>query len=269
MRNSSASAPTRGVSDVAWSRGDVAGGDRRPPARNGGREMQAERRPRRARRPAAERAGDAGLHARPARCGQGRPGGPPCLRRPRARAAPARAGGAAGGVRRGARPAERLPAPRLARALDPRGAVAVDRARRRARRGARRPRVSACSTCSGPASRAAAELGLASWRSSTGASPDLSALEARLDRDLERGATGRRAAPGRDRGSSPATATCAASGRRASSGSPCSRCSSPRPICSPSTRPSPPLLLLDDVLSELDPGRREILAARVGGAARR
>jgi len=31
------------------------------------------------------------------------------------------------------------------------------------------------------------------------------------------------------------------------------------------TRPSPPLLLLDDVLSELDPGRREILAARVGG----
>jgi DNA replication and repair protein RecF len=30
------------------------------------------------------------------------------------------------------------------------------------------------------------------------------------------------------------------------------------------TRPSPPLLLLDDVLSELDPGRREILAARVG-----
>jgi DNA replication and repair protein RecF len=31
-------------------------------------------------------------------------------------------------------------------------------------------------------------------------------------------------------------------------------------------RSSPPLLLLDDVLSELDPGRREILAARVGGS---
>jgi DNA replication and repair protein RecF len=31
------------------------------------------------------------------------------------------------------------------------------------------------------------------------------------------------------------------------------------------TRQVPPLLLLDDVLSELDPGRREILAARVGG----
>ena len=30
------------------------------------------------------------------------------------------------------------------------------------------------------------------------------------------------------------------------------------------TRSSPPLLLLDDVLSELDPARREILAARVG-----
>ncbi|MBX5475269.1 MAG: DNA replication and repair protein RecF, partial [Thermoleophilia bacterium] len=28
----------------------------------------------------------------------------------------------------------------------------------------------------------------------------------------------------------------------------------------------PPLLLLDDVLSELDPGRRRILAARVAGA---
>lgn len=29
--------------------------------------------------------------------------------------------------------------------------------------------------------------------------------------------------------------------------------------------PTPPLLLLDDVLSELDPGRREVLAARVAG----
>ena len=29
--------------------------------------------------------------------------------------------------------------------------------------------------------------------------------------------------------------------------------------------PSAPLLLLDDVLSELDPGRREVLAARVAG----
>ncbi len=29
--------------------------------------------------------------------------------------------------------------------------------------------------------------------------------------------------------------------------------------------PSPPLLLLDDVLSELDPGRREVLAGRVAG----
>ena len=31
------------------------------------------------------------------------------------------------------------------------------------------------------------------------------------------------------------------------------------------TAAAPPLLLLDDVLSELDPGRREILAARVAG----
>ena len=30
-------------------------------------------------------------------------------------------------------------------------------------------------------------------------------------------------------------------------------------------RASPPLLLLDDVLSELDPARREILAARIAG----
>ena len=29
---------------------------------------------------------------------------------------------------------------------------------------------------------------------------------------------------------------------------------------------SPPLLLLDDVLSELDPDRRRILAARIGGS---
>ena len=29
--------------------------------------------------------------------------------------------------------------------------------------------------------------------------------------------------------------------------------------------PTPPLLLLDDVLSELDPGRRQVLAQRVAG----
>ena len=29
--------------------------------------------------------------------------------------------------------------------------------------------------------------------------------------------------------------------------------------------PAPPLLLLDDVLSELDPGRRQVLAERVAG----
>ena len=29
--------------------------------------------------------------------------------------------------------------------------------------------------------------------------------------------------------------------------------------------PSPPLLLLDDVLSELDPGRRQVLAERIAG----
>ena len=29
--------------------------------------------------------------------------------------------------------------------------------------------------------------------------------------------------------------------------------------------PAPPLLLLDDVLSELDPGRRQVLAERIAG----
>jgi DNA replication and repair protein RecF len=91
----------------------------------------------------------------------------------------------------------------------------------------------------------------------------LSALEARLDRDLDRGATG--LGPHLDE-----IAIVAGSRDLRSFGSQgeqrlavLSMLLAEADLIS-ETRPSPPLLLLDDVLSELDPGRREILAARVG-----
>ncbi len=91
-----------------------------------------------------------------------------------------------------------------------------------------------------------------------------SALEARLDRDLDRGSTG--LGPHLDE-------IAIVSGSRdvrsfGSQGE--QRLAVLSLLLAESdliaeSRPSPPLLLLDDVLSELDPGRREILAARVAG----
>src|SRR5205807_29680 len=92
----------------------------------------------------------------------------------------------------------------------------------------------------------------------------LEALEMRIDRDLERGATG--LGPHLDE-----IAILAGSRDLRSFGSQGEQRLAVLSLLLAEadliaeTRPVPPLLLLDDVLSELDPGRREILAARVGG----
>jgi DNA replication and repair protein RecF len=90
----------------------------------------------------------------------------------------------------------------------------------------------------------------------------VTALEARLDRDLERGATG--LGPHLDE-----IAIVSGSRDLRSFGSQGEQRLAVLSLLLAEadliaeTRPAPPLLLLDDVLSELDPGRREILAARV------
>ena len=60
---------------------------------------------------------------------------------------------------------------------------------------------------------------------------------------------------------------CGATDHRASSAPPCSPCSSPSASCCWSGAASPPLMLLDDVMSELDPERRRV-AGLAAGAAR-
>ena len=111
----------------------------------------------------------------------------------------------------------------------------------------------------------AVELGLASVALEYRGEPvSLQALEGRIDRDLERGATG--VGPHLDE-----IGIVAGDRDLRSFGSQgeqrlavLSLLLAEADLIS-DTRPSPPLLLLDDVLSELDPGRREILAARVAG----
>jgi DNA replication and repair protein RecF len=105
------------------------------------------------------------------------------------------------------------------------------------------------------------ELGLAGARLGyEGEAPTVAALEARLARDVERGTTG--AGPHLDD-------VVIASGDRdlrqfGSQGEQrlavLSLLLAEAELLSP-----PPLLLLDDVLSELDPGRRRVLAARIAG----
>ena len=93
-----------------------------------------------------------------------------------------------------------------------------------------------------------------------GEPPTRAALEARLDRDLERGATG--LGPHLDD-------VLIGSGDRdlrqfGSQGEQRLAVLSLL-LAEAELLPSPPLLLLDDVLSELDPGRRQVLAERIAG----
>ena len=91
----------------------------------------------------------------------------------------------------------------------------------------------------------------------------VAALEARLDRDLERGATG--LGPHLDEiGIVSGSRDLRSFGSQGEQRLAVLSLLLAEADLIAETRPSPPLLLLDDVLSELDPGRREILAARVG-----
>jgi DNA replication and repair protein RecF len=107
----------------------------------------------------------------------------------------------------------------------------------------------------------AEELGLAAMRLGYDAEPPTrEALERRLGRDLERGATG--LGPHLDD-------VLIASGERdlrqyGSQGEQRLAVLSLL-LAEAELLPAPPLLLLDDVLSELDPGRRQVLAERVAG----
>ena len=107
----------------------------------------------------------------------------------------------------------------------------------------------------------AAELGLTSARLGyDAAAPTREALESRLARDLERGVTG--LGPHLDD-------VLIASGDRdlrqyGSQGEQRLAVLSLL-LAEAELLPTPPLLLLDDVLSELDPGRRQVLAERVAG----
>ena len=173
-----------------------------------------------------------------------------------------RARGRAAGLPRGARAAQRGAPPRAARPLGRERARAVDGAGRRARRGARRRRAGDARGARAGVRRARrASSGLPAARSATTRRPPTrAALESRLARDLERGATG--LGPHLDD-------VLIASGDRdlrqfGSQGEQRLAVLSLL-LAEAELLPSPPLLLLDDVLSELDPGRRQVLAERVAG----
>ena len=212
------------------------------------------------------------LRPRPARRRQGRPGRPPRLRRPDARARLALAGSAAGRVRPGARAAKRGPPPRPRRPSRRRDAVEpwteqvaalgteLDAARADARRGARarlrrarrRPRARR------------------RRRSATSAaSSTVADLEARLDarsrarddrRSARTSATSRSRAGDRDLrsfGSQGEQRTAVLALLLAEAAVLAER------------RGAPPLLLLDDVFSELDAGRRRRCSPRSRPTVRR
>ena len=196
---------------------------------------------------------DARVHARPARGRQGRAGGAPRVLRPRARRAAAGARRDAAGLPRGARAAQRRAAPRAARAL--RHATRSSRGRRRSPSSARTSsqRAARRSRCSARASRRRPTSSGSRTRASstTREPPTAEALDGparprhRPRHDRARPAPRRRARRGGDRdlrhfGSQGEQRLAVLSLLLAEA-----------ELLEP-----PPLLLLDDVLSELDPRRR-------------
>ena len=109
------------------------------------------------------------------------------------------------------------------------------------------------------------ELGLAdTGLEYRGDPPDLATLETRLDRDVERGSTG--LGPHLDEiGIVAGDRDLRSFGSQGEQRLAVLSLLLAEHDLLAEQRPSPPLLLLDDVLSELDPSRREILAARVAG----
>jgi DNA replication and repair protein RecF len=107
----------------------------------------------------------------------------------------------------------------------------------------------------------AGELGLPDARLAYDAEPPTrDALEARLARDIERGATG--AGPHLD---DVLVASAERDLRQYGSQGEQRLAVLSLLLAEAELLPLPPLLLLDDVLSELDPGRREVLAERLAG----
>ena len=230
-----------------------------------GQAREAERRAAARGRAAAQRDGDARLHTGPARRRQGRARGAARVLRPR------RSAGSHLRARTCRRSTARAVAQRnaslrrVAGGYSSRDALdAVDGAGRGARdassslRGRRRSRCSARRSRSAPASSGLADAELRY----DGAAVTVAELDARLDRDLERGVTG--IGPHLD------DVVLAAGGRELRSfGSQGEQRLAVLALLLAEAeliadrRGFPPLLLLDDVLSELDPERRRILAARV------
>jgi DNA replication and repair protein RecF len=122
-------------------------------------------------------------------------------------------------------------------------------------------RHAALDALAGPFAERAGELGLPAARLAyAGAAPTVEELELRLVRDIERGSTG--AGPHLDD-------VLVASGdrdlRHFGSQGEQRLAVLALLLAEAELLPTPPLLLLDDVLSELDPGRRRVLAERVAG----
>ena len=136
-----------------------------------------------------------------------------------------------GGVRRRGRAAQRVAAPRRRRLLVARRARAVDGAGRRSSGRSSSPRGRRRSRCSrAPFAERAGELGLPDARAALRRRAAVTVADARgASRPRPRARRHRaRPAPRRRRPRRRRAASCAASARRASSGSRCSRSSSPR-----------------------------------------
>ena len=208
------------------------------------------------------------VHPRPPRRREERPGCAARVLRPRARPAAARAGRPPGRVRRGPRAAERRAPPRRhagvsdTSALDP----WTDQRRDARRASSSRPGASRSSSSRPPSATARASSGSWRRRSATPRNRRLAPTSTSGSHATSSAARRASARTSTRSGSSRATATSGPSGRRASSASRCSRSCSPRPSSSTDRGDVPPLLLLDDALSELDGDRRRVLSARLGAA---
>ena len=210
---------------------------------------------------------------------KGAPSGAARAPRPARRGALAGAGGDAGRLLARARPAQRAAGAHPRRRAGPAGrstpgtpswpgrgsqlmadrAEAVD-----GPRGARSPSSRAALGLPGQA-----ELRYRPRSPATDAEELAAELGERRDADLERGFTAH--GPHRDELAAAARrrARCARTARRASSASRCWRSCSPSATLLAERRAAAPLMLLDDVMSELDADRRELLAelVRSGGQA--
>ena len=209
---------------------------------------------------------DARLHARPPRRRQGRAGCPARVLRPCSGAALSRPCGRAGRVRRGRGATERRAAAGCDRRLVARRRLAVDRAGRRAGRGARggspggdrAPRA----LCSPSAPTSSASLAVSCATTPSRRRPKRSRPASTTT------STGERRASGRTWTTSRSAADDRDLRRFGSQGE--QRLAVLSLILAEAALlaergPAPPLLLLDDVLSELDEGRRAALAERLAG----